>query len=1080
MGARTRRSREQPLRPPAPSLSGSGGALPAVLVLLALPAAWGQCQAPKRLESAMPTKLTDEVEFPIGTSLQYKCRPGYQKRVFYITCLRNSHWSSPQDCPRKSCETPSEPLNGKMEINGEAKFGAVIHYSCNEGYQLIGETSNYCSIVGNTVAWENRVPVCQEIQCKPPPTIDNGDFISNSRDYFPYGIVVTYLCNPGIGREKFELVGGRSIYCTSTGQVGHWSGPAPQCIIPNKCTPPHVENAIRESENRSLFFLNEVVSFRCQPGFAMQGPSRVLCQPQNRWGPELPSCSRVCQRPPEILHGQHSPSDKDSFAPGQEVLYSCEPGYDLRGAASLRCSPQGAWSPAAPICAVRSCAAFRDQLPNGRVLLPLNFQLGARVSFVCDEGFHLQGSSASHCVLLGMESRWNSSVPVCEQIVCPSPPDIPNGRHTGKPLEIFSFGKEVTYTCDPRPDKGMGFHLIGESTIRCTSDSQGKGIWSGRGPRCRYPGYCNAPDHFPFAELKTQTNESLFRIGTSLKYECGPEYYRRPFLIRCQGNLEWSGAQNVCKRKVCKTPAEPKNGMVHINTDIHIGSSINYSCNEGYQLIGHSSVKCILSSNTAIWDREPPVCQRIHCKPPPTIDNGDFISNSRDYFPYGIVVTYRCKPGIGREKFELVGGRSIYCTSTGQVGHWSGPAPQCIIPNKCTPPHVENAIRESENRSLFFLNEVVSFRCQPGFAMKGPSRVRCQPQNRWGPELPSCSRVCQRPPEILHGQHSPSDKDSFAPGQEVLYSCEPGYDLRGAASLRCSPQGAWSPAAPICAVRSCAAFRDQLPNGRVLLPLNFQLGARVSFVCDEGFHLQGSPTSHCVLVGMKSLWNNSAPVCEQIFCPDPPAILNGNHTGTSMRVIPYGTEISYTCDSHPNRGMTFSLIGKRTIRCTSDSRGNGIWSGPAPHCELSGSPACPPPPKMHNGRHTGRHVPPYLPGMIVNYTCDPGYLLVGKAFIFCTHEGNWSHAYHYCKEVKCSLPEFTNGIWKELDKSQEFRYRDNVTLECEDGYTLEGSPRSQCQADNTWDPPLATCTSTSGRRNARIIGKFYKGFAEKR
>ncbi|XP_015427381.1 PREDICTED: complement receptor type 1-like, partial [Myotis davidii] len=1333
MGAGSPRSPEPPW-PPAPSLSGSRGALPAVLMLLALPAAWGQCQAPPYFASAMPTTLTDEVEFPIGTSLQYKCRPGYQGRMFSITCLKNSVWSSPA--------------------------------------------------------------ACKLIQCKTPPTIDNGYFAGNSGDDFPYGIVVTYHCNDRKGREKFELVGEKSIYCTSKDQVGLWSGPAPQCIVPNKCTPPHVENGIRESENRSLFSLNDIVRFRCQPGFVMKGPSSVRCQAQNRWEPELPSCSPVCQRPPGILHGQHSPSDKDSFSPGQEVLYSCEPGYELRGAASLRCTPQGDWSPAAPTCAVKSCAAFRDRLPNGRVLSPLHLEvLQTETAHLCTTifffRFHLQGSSASHCVWVGMESLWNSSVPVCEQILCPNPPDIRNGRHTGKPLEIFSFGKEVTYTCDPQPDKGMNFSLIGERTIRCTSDSRGNGIWSGPAPRCGHPGYCNAPDHFQFAELKTQTNESAFPVGTSLKYECRPEYYRRTFFIRCLDNLEWAGAPDVCKRKVCKTPADPKYGMVHIDTDISLGSRINYSCNIGHQLIGHTSAKCIISNNTAIWDTEPPLCQRIHCKPPPTIANGDFVSNSRDYFPYGIVVTYYCHPGTRREKFELVGEKSIYCTSKDQVGVWSGPAPQCIVPNKCTPPHVENGIRESENRSLFSLNDIVRFRCQPGFVMKGPSSVRCQAQNRWEPELPSCSpvkscaafrdrlpngrvlspltfelgakvsfvcdegfhlqgsssshcvrvgtkslwnnsapvceqifcpdppailngnhtgtslrvipygteisytcdshpdrgmtfsligertircrsdgqghgiwsgpaprcelsgpagyckapdpfpfakpttltdesefpvgtslsykcspgyfenmfsitclgnlvwshvedacrrkscgsppkpfngmvqinpdsyfgstvnyscnegyrligspsaacnlsgnnvtwdqeapvceriscepppaifngdfyssnrnvfqyatrvtyrchtgpngeklfdlmgeqflyciskdgqlgvwsspppqcisankctipevengirapgnrslfslndmvrfrcqpgfvlkgsntvqcqanntwvpelpscsRVCQRPPGILHGQHSPSDKDSFSPGQEVLYSCEPGYELRGAASLRCTPQGDWSPAAPTCAVKSCAAFRDRLPNGRVLSPLNLELGAKVSFVCDEGFRLKGSSVSHCVLVGMKSRWSSSVPVCEQIFCTNPPAILNGKHTGTSLRVIPYGTEISYSCDSHPDRGMTFSLIGEHTIRCTSDSQEHGLWSGPAPRCELSGPAACPPPPKVHNGRHTEGHVSPYLPGMIVNYTCDPGYLLVGKGFIFCTHEGNWSQVYHYCK-----------------------------------------------------------------------------------
>ncbi|XP_006834264.1 PREDICTED: complement receptor type 1 [Chrysochloris asiatica] len=1058
-------------QPPTPSLFfGAPGSLLVVLMLSALPAAYGQCQVPVWLPFAKPVTPVNKTEFPIGTSLMYECRLGFYKKSFLNTCLDNSTWSIRENvCKRKKCELPPEPRNGIVQIHTDLNFGSTISYTCDEGYRLIGKSTNTCISSDKTVIWENLTPICDSILCEPPPSIAHGDFSSKEKEYFQYGMVVTYRCNNRhSGGKQFNLVGKPSIHCTShDGQVGIWSGPPPQCVAPpNTCTLPDIENGIVISRDRSLFSLFEIVKFKCQDGFVMKGPSSLQCHAQNKWEPVLPSCSRVCQTPPVIPHGMHTPSDKANFSSGEDVFYRCEPGYDLRGAASLRCTPKGDWSPTAPTCEVKSCDDFLDQLPNGRVVSPPSLQLGAKVSFVCEEGFHLKGSSVSHCVLDGMKSRWNNSVPVCEQIFCPNPPAILNGKHTGDPLGSIAYGIEVSYMCDPNAD------LIGESTIRCTSDNLGKGMWSGPAPLCElsaHAGHCKTPNQLPFAKPTTPINESEFPVGTYLNYECLPGYSGSLFSITCLKNLVWSSAEDTCKRKSCGNPPKPSNGMVVIDTDIQFGSTVNYSCEKGYRLIGSSSATCDLTGNNVSWDKEAPICESISCEPPQLIDNGYFHSSSRTLFPYGTVVTYYCHVGQSGEKlFDLVGETSMYCTSRDdQLGVWSSAPPQCTSPNKCTTPQVENGIQESENRSSFALNEIVSFRCHPGFVMNGSSSVQCHTNNKWVPELPTCSRVCQMPPEILHGKYSPSNKGSFSPKEDIFYSCEPSYDLRGANSLYCMLQGDWSPAAPRCVVKPCEDFLDQLPHGQVLSPPSLQLGGKVSFICDEGFRLKGSSVIQCVLVGMESLWSGSTPVCEQIFCPNPPTILNGKHTGNSLGSIPYGEEVSYKCDPNVDEGMTFSLIGQRTIRCTSDNQGNGIWSGPAPLCELSTPVVCSPPPEIRNGNYIGKRESSYPPGMTVNYICDSGYQLVGEPFIFCTDQGTWSQFDLYCKEVTCSIPQLMNRAWKEPKYRKVYHYGDNITIACEVGYTLEGSPQSQCQGDDRWNPPLAICTSSP--RDAVIV-----------
>lgn len=134
----------------------------------------------------------------------------------------------------------------------------------------------------------------------------------------------------------------------------------------------------------------------------------------------------------------------------------------------------------------------------------------------------------------------------------------------------------------------------------------------------------------------------------------------------------------------------------------------------------------------------------------------------------------------------------------------------------------------------------------------------------------------------------------------------------------------------------------------------------------------------------------------EILCPPPPPVLNGRHTGSFSANVSYGSTVTYTCDPSPEKGVNFILIGEKTIYCTSDSKKSGIWSGPAPHCELSTS------------------------------------------------------------AVQCLKPQIDRGQILSILKDK-YSYNDTVTLSCESGFNLKGSKRIRCNAQGTWEPSVPVC-----------------------
>uniref|UniRef100_A0A8C9Q218 Complement component receptor 1-like protein n=1 Tax=Spermophilus dauricus TaxID=99837 RepID=A0A8C9Q218_SPEDA len=1365
---------------------GAAGPLWVFLALFA-PGVLGQCKFLPRYHFAKPHVQSDQSEFAVGTSWEYRCLPGYTKKSFFITCLETSEWSDAQQfCKRKSCMSPRELLHGSVLIPEGIEFGSTITYSCNKGYRLIGGSFAKCIVLDNTVIWDKDMPFCESIPCESPPTISNGDFYRTSEDTFYYGIVVTYHCNVGPRGEKlFDLVGEKSIYCTSQdNQVGVWSSPPPQCIPQVKCPFPEIENGIVESGFKRSFFLNDTVMFKCKPGFTMKGNNMVWCEPNSKWNPPLPTCFRGCLPPPHVHHGNYNKRDKELFTIGQEVSYSCDPGYTLIGSNLVQCTSLGTWSHAAPTCEVKSCDAIPNQLLNGLVVPPPNLQLGAEVSFVCDAGFRLNGKSSSQCVQEGMTVIWSNKFPVCERIFCDPPPPIENGRN-GAYSQPIPLGTVISYTC------GAKYRLIGEKVILCTSKDQVNGVWDKPVPVCEYfqkdsscseptvPGghrnrearppykhgdsvtftckanftmkgnktvWCQAnkkwgPTPLPTCESDiplqcptlpeihdghhTGQNVSQFAPGFSVTYSCKRGYLLNgEKIIRCLSSGEWSAAPPTCKEARCDTPAQLRNGRVEVPQSLLAGVTAKFSCNEGYRLQGQPSSQCVIAGNKAIWTKKP-VCEEILCPPPSPILNGRHTGSSSRKFSYGSRVTYTCDPDPEKGvKFILIGENTIRCTMDSQKsGTWSGPAPRCELSTsavRCPHPQILRGQMSSVPKDQYSYNDTVVFACEPSFTLKGSGKIRCNAQGTWEPSVPVCEKECQLPPTILNGQREDRRLVHFDPGTSIKYSCNPGYVLVGEEYLHCTSEGKWTPTTPQCKVAECKPIGTQLFQK----PQHLFIRPAVYSSCGEGYRL--SENAYQLCEGTVP-WFMEIRLCKEITCPPPPVIYNGRHTGSSSEDVPYGTMITYTCNPGPEKEVQFNLIGERTIRCTSTDGERGTWSGPTPLCKLSlpdvqcsevsiengfktsikpapyfyndtvtfkcnngytlkGSgqirckdndiwdpekpvcekeackdvttlPAearvelvnmacqdgyrltghaykkcqdakngvwfqkipqckaihCPPPPKIDNGRHTGvmaehflygtevsyecdqgfyllgkkilqcgndslghgswseppprclqsppvTHCPnpeikhgyklnktrsayshndllhvacnpgfimkgshlirchtdntwvPEVPtcfrkaflecqppptiangshtggnkaefaaGMSVLYSCDQGYLLVGEEFLVCTYEGTWSHPAPYCKEVNCNFTENMNGIQKGLEPGKMYQYGAVITMECEDGYTLEGSPQSQCQGDHQWNPPLAVCTSRSfapllsGIMAASVLALFLVG-----
>ncbi|NXM78824.1 C4BPA protein, partial [Serilophus lunatus] len=442
-------------------------------LLLALPGAWGNCSQPPSFVFAELTTVPQN-SYPVGTRLTYSCRPGYVRNGGEspeVICLANSSWSEKPDfCIGKACEQP-QITNGNFHIKTNLLLGATITFTCNSGYRLVGPPSAQCVYKNGDVYWDS-IPFCEIIVCLPPPEVKNGQLI-NGKEEFTFGMAASYTCNQG-----FSLIGDATIYCIiGKNYSGTWNGPAPECKEVT-CKNPEVKNGKRLSGFGTEHTYQDTVTFECNDGYRMNGSSLVTCEANSTWSPPVPTCDEIrCGPPPHFPFAKLPTAVGDSSAFGTKLSYQCNPGYKAAPGKSsvLVCQRNDTWSAADPdFCVRQQCSP--PKIENGKVSgNNETFPFGTVVKFTCNPGYKLKTSSAK-CVASGNGVDWDAAPPYCSKVMCPRPPNIPNGLHSAQSLHKVSRGVTVHYSCKD------GYNLVGNMSITCTD--AGVWVWSRPLPRC--------------------------------------------------------------------------------------------------------------------------------------------------------------------------------------------------------------------------------------------------------------------------------------------------------------------------------------------------------------------------------------------------------------------------------------------------------------------------------------------------------------------------------------------------------------------------------------------------------------------
>ncbi|XP_039249724.2 P-selectin-like isoform X1 [Styela clava] len=317
----------------------------------------------------------------------------------------------------------------------------------------------------------------------------------------------------------------------------------------------------------------------------------------------------TCEEP-NMKNGNHNP--KVGFFENwrqplfELITFTCNDGFELKGAKRSRCQLNGKWYPEEPTCepiegvGAKILPCVLPPVGDHVDVNPLKatYDTDETVDFACNGFRKSDGFKRTRC---GKDGEFHPSPPKCIQPKCP-PPQVPSNGAIRPNRTSYSVGEVVNFKCI------KGYKLVGK-TLNATCGEDGH--FTASDAKCEVIPTKVKTCKRPYVSYRQAISPRRYEYkpGTIIRYYCAHGYkLQGQQTLQCQRNGQWSNTRPSCRLIYCKRPEDPEDGKVESDQSyFRLGQKVKFSCNNLHYMYGADESIC---SEDGLFYPQNPTCHR--------------------------------------------------------------------------------------------------------------------------------------------------------------------------------------------------------------------------------------------------------------------------------------------------------------------------------------------------------------------------------------------------------------------------------------------------------------------------------------